>query len=324
MNIKKLTRAQMAAWEAIKYLVEQRKDYWRGYRALWHGVIRGEPSVSASLRTLQGIERAGLIKLERVAVYGGSKEFTLTDAGKAAQPDTASDAAVVDVFKPGDYVRLKADAIISTDADEIYVRDKRLIGRVSHYLLHKPEHFRVEFEDENGNSYSYARFLPDQYERADVPAVDAARNAVDVDDTVRYIGKDPLPHGIAQDATGSVIMIIAEETVKTHLVRFDGMALADERLAETWFDPADLEVVETAKDYYRRELNAVRRECALYRKFYEFVVGVDGQYPVLEILQSEGVDLLDWAEFHNLLEDIHALRKQANAEALADETVKEA
>lgn len=88
---KKLTRAGQAAWEAIKYLVSQNKGYWNGYRALSGGVIRGEPKVSAPLRTLQGIERAGLIKLERAALYSESKEFTLTDAGKAeAQPATGT------------------------------------------------------------------------------------------------------------------------------------------------------------------------------------------------------------------------------------------
>lgn len=88
--MKKLTRAQMAAWEAIKYLVEQNKDTWNGFRRGNDGIISGESKWGAPHRTLRGLEVAGLIELEPDVLFGNSRKFRLTATGRAAIADTES------------------------------------------------------------------------------------------------------------------------------------------------------------------------------------------------------------------------------------------
>jgi len=69
---------------------------------------------------------------------------------------------------------------------------------------------------------------------------------------------------------------------------------------------------------YQFENAALKKQLELYRRFYELTVSVDAQYQALEILRGDvnDTELEAWAEYSNLLEDIHSLRKETfNAEA---------
>jgi DNA-binding PadR family transcriptional regulator len=103
MKMKKLTRVQQAAWEAIKYLVEHDKDTWHGFRRERDGIISAKDKWSPPYRTLRGLEVAGLIEIEPDVLYGNSKEFRLTATGRAelAALDTAEAASAPQGDAPG-------------------------------------------------------------------------------------------------------------------------------------------------------------------------------------------------------------------------------
>lgn len=72
-----------------------------------------------------------------------------------------------------------------------------------------------------------------------------AKQAVELNDTVWYVGNEPPPHPLTRYDEGSVIWIFPEFAdwgdPKTHLVRFEFDGDLDKELH--WFDPADLQVV---------------------------------------------------------------------------------